>query len=572
MKTATAAVPTSIVCPPAWPGFDFRNPDYLTVARARMESLERLRAEGPEAVDALKAYYRDGNIPRFIEDWGWTYDPRNAEPENEHLGLPATMPFILFDKQREYVEWMIRKWRERKGGLVEKSRDCGVSWLDVAISAAVCVLYDGVRVGHGSRLADYVDKVDEPKSIFWKGRFFMRHLPEEFRAGWVEGVNSPQNRMFFPETGSSWVGEAGDDIGRGDRTSMYFNDEAAHHPRQHKVQAALSQTTNCQIDVSSVNGPNNPFAQKRHSGRVEVFIFDWRDDPRKDQKWYDDQVASLDPIVVAQEIDRDYQASVEGVLIPAKWIKAAIGAAARLGLVVTGEKTLGFDVADGGKDSNAAVGGQGVEISVIKQWHGSKDDGEDIFNSVEKVFDLCDEHAIPGFRYDGDGLGAGVRGDARIINERRQTRGQRLLDVEIYRGSDAVLEPEAEDEKGRKNEDFFANRKAQMWWRARKLFQNTYRWVEHKVPCSPDSIISLRPDMPLLHQLVAELGQPQFRKNDAGKLLVLKTPDGMKSPNLADAAIIKMARMDTKPINWTPDMVRSIVMSRGGGRLRRRRY
>src|SRR6185503_21380305 len=105
---------------------------------------------------------------------------------------------------------------------------------------------------------------DEPKSLFWKARFFMRHLPEEFRAGWREQFDAPYMRMKFPESGSYMNGEGGDDIGRGDRTSIYFVDEAAHLTRPLKVDAALSQTTNCRIDVSSVNGPNNPFAKKRH--------------------------------------------------------------------------------------------------------------------------------------------------------------------------------------------------------------------------------------------------------------------------------------------------------------------
>ena len=32
---------------------------------------------------------------------------------------------------------------------------------------------------------------------------------------------------------------------------------------------------------------SNPFARKRHEGKVDVFIFDWHDDPRKDEAWYE---------------------------------------------------------------------------------------------------------------------------------------------------------------------------------------------------------------------------------------------------------------------------------------------
>lgn len=74
-------------------------------------------------------------------------------------------------------------------------------------------------------------------------------------------------RVEFPETGAVIKGEAGDNIGRGDRTTLYLVDEAAFLQRPLLIDAALSQTTRCRIDLSSVNGMANPFAQKRHGGR-----------------------------------------------------------------------------------------------------------------------------------------------------------------------------------------------------------------------------------------------------------------------------------------------------------------
>jgi hypothetical protein len=37
---------------------------------------------------------------------------------------------------------------------------------------------------------------------------------------------------------------------------------------------------------------------KRWGGKTDVFIFDWRDDPRKDQAWYDKQCRQFDPVTV----------------------------------------------------------------------------------------------------------------------------------------------------------------------------------------------------------------------------------------------------------------------------------
>lgn len=524
--------------PDAFEKFDWRTPNYVPVFERRLESLDRIRRAETGNVELLLDYYRSqggGGIADFIEDWGITFDPRNVE-----RGIPSAVPFLLFPKQREYIRWVVDKWRNQQRGLVEKSRDGGISWLNVAIGCALCALYPGIVIGYGSRKTEYVDKADEPKSLFWKARYFMRHLPVEFRAGWREAVDAPYMRLKFPATNSFMNGEGGDDIGRGDRAAIYFVDEAAHLARPIKVEASLSQTTNCRIDVSSVNGPNNVFAQNRHSGKIDVFIFDWRDDPRKDDAWYADQCEKLDPIVVAQEIDRDYMASIEGVLIPRAWINASLDAIDKLGLARSGENVAGVDVADEGRDKNAICGGRGIEVEYCEERVG-KD--SDIFATTEWVFSLCDEHGTTKVKFDGDGLGAGMRGDARVINERR--RQQRLQQIPFlqYRGSGEVVDPEKEDVQGRANEDYFANRKAQEWWRVRTRFLRTWRWVVQGKPCEPSEIISINTKTVTNWQhLVSELGQPTFKSRDDGKVLIDKAPKETKSPNKADALVIKFAR------------------------------
>ena len=186
----------------------------------------------------------------------------------------------------------------------------------MSLACTLCLFYYGVVIGFGSRKEEYVDKIGEPRSLFYKGRLFMRCLPPEFRGGWNEKKHAPHMRILFPDTGSHIGGEAGANIGRGDRTSIYFVDEAAHLEHPEAIEASLSSTTNCRQDISSVNGLDNPFAFKRHSGKIKVFTFHWRDDPRKDKAWHDKKAAELDPVTLAQEIDIDYAASVENVVIP----------------------------------------------------------------------------------------------------------------------------------------------------------------------------------------------------------------------------------------------------------------
>ena len=508
--------------------FDFRSPDYVQVFEWRVARLQRIRAN-PAALPALKAYYRD-HPAQFIIDWGMTFDPRNVE-----RGLPASIPFLLFPRQEEWCEWFMDRWKSREPGLTEKTRDMGMSWLTIALADTVCLFNQGVVAGFGSRKEEYVDKIGAPKSLFWKARQFMQMLPPEFRGSWDINRHAPHMRIMFPDTDSVITGESGDGIGRGDRSSFYIVDESAFLERPQLVDASLSATTNCRQDISTPNGMGNPFAQKRFGGKIKVFTFHWRDDPRKDDAWYDKQCRELDPVTVAQEIDINYSASVEGVVIPSAWVQAAIGAHIKLGIEPTGMRRGALDVADEGKDKNAFAGRHGILLEHIESWSGK---GSDIFDTVVKAFALCDQQGYDGFDYDADGLGSGVRGDARVINENRRHEGVRMIDDQPFRGSGSVIDPEGEMVKERKNKDFFMNAKAQSWWALRIRFQNTYRAVVEGQAVEPDEIISINPALPELTALTMELSQPTYTINQVGKIVIDKAPEGTKSPNLADAVMI----------------------------------
>lgn len=562
---------------------DWRNPPYADIFIERRRNLVALREAPKEQLLVMREFYKN-NPANFINDWGMTFDPRNAE-----RGLPTVIPFVLFDKQIEFVNWVVGRWRNQQPGLCEKSRDMGISWLSTALACTLCIFNEGLAIGFGSRKEDYVDKVGTMKPLLPKAKMFMEALPEEFSAGYRAGVDGPFMRLNFPDTGSLITGEAGDQIGRGDRASIYFVDEAAYLERPELVEHSLSQTTNCRIDMSSVNGMNNPFAKKRHAGKVNVFIFDWRDDPRKDEFWYkslemgEDEFVEradgtkvygkgLDPVTIAQEVDRDYQASVSGIVIPAKWVQACVGAREKLQIPVSGLRGMALDIADEGHDKNAAACVEGIEVVHLEEWSGKN---SDIFQTVERAFEMCDERGYKGFRYDADGLGAGVRGDARIINERRKESRQRQLAVVPYRGSEAVFEPDAlvegtigyDGEKGRTNKDYFFNRKAQAWWTLRRRIQKTFRWITEGKRAHPDEIFSIDPKCPHAMQLVAELSQATYKANGVGKMLINKQPDGMKSPNLADAVVARYAPIEATALNITPEVMNTIARQ-GIGRRR----
>lgn len=323
---------------------DWQRPDYTAVWTSRGEALERIAAASDDEFASLMRHYSD-KPAEWITDFGMTFDPRNPE-----RGLPATAPFILFPKQVEAVNWIIDRWRKREDGLVEKSRDMGVSWICVAVAVWMWTFEPGVVVGFGSRKEDYVDRIGDPSSLFWKIRSFIGLLPPRMRpAGYDEKKHAPFMRVLNPSNGSAIIGEAGSNIGRGARTSVYFKDESAFYEQPEQIDAALSQTSNCKIDVSTPQGEGNPFWKKRFGGKLPVFVFDWRDDPRKGADWYARQRDVLDPVVLAQEVDRDYSASIGNSFISGDVVTTAMSRGPA-DVPAIGSLRVGLDVARFGDD------------------------------------------------------------------------------------------------------------------------------------------------------------------------------------------------------------------------------
>ena len=381
--------------------FDWSKPDYTPIWADRVERLKRIREPGFD-LDALKAFYRDNPV-QFVTDWGTTFDPRNVE-----IGLPAVVPFVLFPKQSEFLAWLRDHWLARKDGLTEKSRDMGISWLCVAFSVWMFLFHGGIVAGFGSRKEEYVDDLNDPKSLFWKARQFIALLPVEFKPkGWDPKKHAPFMTIVNPENGSTIVGESGDNIGRGNRTSIYFKDESAFYERPDSIDAALSQTSNCKIDVSTPNGNGNAFYRKRHGGKVDVFTFHWRDDPRKGPEWYAKQKNDLDPVVLAQEVDIDYNASTNDA-----WIAGALVEAAQsrgpADVQANGPWIIGVDAAHMGDDDSVITRRRGL-LTLPLTSH-KKLDGPSLSATVqEQCRDLEDAGGIIGMiaiELDGPGVSA----------------------------------------------------------------------------------------------------------------------------------------------------------------------
>lgn len=522
-------------------------PDYIKVFAWRQHQLLMMR-EDPAMMFGALAYYANNPVA-FINHWVDTFDPRNALNE-----LPTRLPMIMFQRQAELVEFLFDCLSDQENGLIDKSRDMGATWVCAAFSVWLWLFREGSSVGWGSRKEQLVDKLGDPDSIFEKMRMIIRGLPDFFMPrGFSFDSHSTYMKMINPENGSTITGEAGNNIGRGGRKTIYFKDESAHYEHPESIEASLGDNTNVQIDISTVNGVGTVFDRKRNSGLVwlsgtankikkgmlRIFILDWSDHPTKDKAWHAkrEQAAKDAGLlhVFRQEVDRDAAASIQGIIIPPEWARAAVDAHLDLKFGDDGLWSGALDVADEGGDLNALTFRKGVVLRHAEDWG----DGDTGFTTRQVVASASGKLPIT-IQYDCIGVGAGVKAEANRLAKEKLI--PKTINFMPWNAGASVLNPEERvipsDSNSPLNKDFYANLKAQGWWALRRRFEKTYRARTEGIKYNPAELISLDSKMPKLQQVLRELSQPAIDHDGKMRLIVDKKPEGARSPNLADSIMM----------------------------------
>ncbi len=469
-------------------------------------------------------YARDPLL--FIEHWAVTYDPRVSPPQ---------MPFVPFERQRDLVRWIMRRLNAGKAGeegAIEKARDTGVTWICVYVATCLWLFRPGFKCGFGSRKELLVDNLGESDSIFEKVRIQLRDTPAVFMPrGFDVEEDANYLKIVNPATGATLTGEAGDNIGRGGRNTMYFVDESAFMQRPRKIEAALSRNTDCRIHLSTVNpgAAGGPFHQKckKWRGTDRLFEFDWRDDPRKDEAWYELQKRDLEAFTVASEIDRNWEADVANIICPGAWVRAARD----WKLKAKGPRVAGMDVGAGG-DLSVVVIRQGPVIEIPYSWNDP-----DVINTAEYARDLCVKQRVSVLNYDWFGVGSGVAAALK-----------RLPGVKAH--GIMVGDPGSGRrwEDGLTSKEKFLNLKAELWWSMRERLQKTYQHVAwlasdgHEGRQYPEDELICLPDSDVLCE---QLSTVRYHRTPNGKIQVETKEQlqkrGVKSPDHADAAVLTFA-------------------------------
>lgn len=504
-------------------------PDYKAVFAARRAKLDKIRAGRHEGSwEKAFAFYKENPIDA-IEDWVTTYDPRNVKKN-----LPVYMPFVLFEKQKEYIRFLQDRLEWDDEGIVEKSRDMGVTWLSVAFAWWLWTFHTGSNISFGSRVERLVDKIGDPDSIFEKFRQLMRYLPDEIKpVGWNDKEHASYMKIRNPETGSTITGDAGKEIGRGGRSTIYFIDEAAFIEYPDLAEKALSENTNCKIYASTPNGTGNPFYRKRFSGNFPVFTFHWHDDPRKDEAWYANKKRTLEADVLAQEVDLDYEASAGDVCCPALHVRVSQELRKLLAkdklLPHTDDGVAGLDVGAGAAPS-VFVARFGPMVDPTHEW--TQDDS---INTAGRAEELAVNSKCHTVKFDSIGVGRGVASAFRRLD------GARFQGVNSGDKPTRTRWPD-----GKRAKQKFVNLKAELWWVMRDRLRCTYEhWLhmngEGGVSHDLADLILLPDDV----NLAAELSLPRYMKTETGKIQIESKRSmaarGILSPDHADALILTFA-------------------------------
>jgi phage terminase large subunit len=530
----------------------------------RIRSVQRAWLDAhPERIAALKDYY-SAHIADFISQWGVTSDPRRAATGS------TLIPLILYPKQRELVDFEVDCFRASEPGTVVKARGVGASYVSCAVLVSLAVLGNkGFTATIGSATEPKIDGSRANKNtLFYKLREFADNLPPQFRAGYTP-ADSTYMFMSFPEQSAEINGEAGKQIGRGGRASMVVLDEAAWLPDSQAIYESLSATSPCVISLSSVNGSANFFFDLAQNASVRNFMFGWRDfPPYCVEGWYQKTVALWGQVVFDQEYGCDWSSSKERIIIPKSHVESAtvnVEKMLAMGLNITrGKFRMGFDCAAEGADKNAVAVFQGNTLVWAESWSGK---GDDLLGSCARAFKVADRFGIREIEFDADGLGLGIPGHFRALNEKRiaaqvpPTAGMKpeeyfasnngAITGKPFHAGGEVIDPlkwvigsSAADKT--KNEDAFANVRAQAAFNMAHAFAQTHRLMQSTdTTFDPSDCIFLSDAIPEISRIGLELSQPQYKTSSAGLYLVDKKPDNSASPNFFDAILI--ARSPRKP-------------------------
>lgn len=247
----------------------------------------------------------------YVNTFCFTYDPRKSN---------GVLPFVTYKFQDESMLQIRDCILEGRDLVIKKSRDMGASWMLLTVFEWFWHFKSGQSFLLVSRNEDYVDKIGNPKSLFWKIDFIHKHLPNWL----IPPMTRTKLRLTNDENGSTIDGESTTgDVARGDRRTAIGLDEFAAFEvdASYRALASTRDATRCRIFNSTPAGSSNAFYDIAHQETFEQLNLHWSLHPEKAEglyeqngrmrsPWYDNECKRCAHAQeIAQELDIDFAGS-----------------------------------------------------------------------------------------------------------------------------------------------------------------------------------------------------------------------------------------------------------------------
>jgi hypothetical protein len=243
---------------------------------------------------------------------------------------PPVIPFTLFEYQKDFIRVIHKAYLEGKSVLDEKSRQMGLSWLYMAFFLWGVMFhpqFTGFVMSYKEALVDNGGSESTHDSLLGKIRFMYEHLNEKLKKS--NPLSFKHLSIINKKNMSSYIkGESANvNAGRGGTFKIGLWDETASTPRSEQIFTSFLPACRSKFYNSTVRGRGNLFSRLRHDPKndIQKHTLHWKMHPeritnlklREDGKWTSDWyeaeiMKGFTSTQIAQELDIDYEASVEG--------------------------------------------------------------------------------------------------------------------------------------------------------------------------------------------------------------------------------------------------------------------
>ena len=298
----------------------------LRVPKGIRENLEyrarllRAADDDPKFQDDLWAACRD-SVLFWVNAFVFTFKLREVDDQGHQRQAEGVhAPYVTWEIQDKHLLDIQDAIEKGYDLATDKSREMGASWDHILLFEHQFLFRPDSIFLEISRTEEYVDRSDNPKSLFWKHRYIRRWLP----AWMVPAISDITMHFSNLANGSKIDGEsANSNAASGDRRRAVLLDEFAKVEAGTKMRWATSDVTACRLVNSTPAGAGTEYSKWIKSGQIKVFQMPWwmhpekgkgrycvQDDTTKAWKirspWYDHECERRSPQEVAQEMDMDH--------------------------------------------------------------------------------------------------------------------------------------------------------------------------------------------------------------------------------------------------------------------------